>query len=299
MKTQNCYQKVLSFFCVKSLLFLFIISSAGNKAECQKPEVKSSVFKGGLYENSFSTSRVGVAQSVMTTPGGEFHVVIQHRFGDIQSGAYEFFGLDAAYTRFGFDYGISDWLSAGIGRSLYEKTYDLELKAVILKQNESNIPLSLSYYIAVLDNTLRNYFPAGHSSFGSRLSFDNQLIVARNQGFLSLQASPMWLHTDFEVRTGGAMDIFAIDLDTRIRLGEKIALIGEYIPILTNESFIKTNPLTMGLDLMIGGHQFQLIFSNSQGTNETAILANTVGSWSHGHIYFGFNLTRVFHPKTN
>jgi hypothetical protein len=299
METQYLYKKALRFIWVKSLLILILITSCGYEAEGQKMDDTISIFKGGSYEKSFSTSRVGVAQSVMTTPGGEFHVVIQHRFGDIKSGAYEFFGLDAALMRFGFDYGITDWLSAGIGRSVFEKTYDLELKAAILKQNESNIPLSISYYIAALENTFKYYFPADHDSFGSRLSFANQLIIARNQGIFTLQVSPIWLHSDFEVRTGGKLNIFAIDLDGRIRLGEKIGLIGEYIPILTNESFTKTNPLTIGLDINTGGHQFQLIFSNSQGTNETSILTNTAGSWSHGHVYFGFNLTRVFHPKMN
>jgi hypothetical protein len=178
------------------------------------------------------------------------------------------------------------------------KTYDFELKASILKQNE-DIPMSISYYIAAQDNTDKTYFPQGHNSFGSRLSFVNQLIVARNQGIFTLQVSPVWLHSDFEARTGTKLDIFAIDLDGRIRLGEKFGLIGEYIPILTREPFTISNPLTIGLEINTGGHQFQLIFGNSQGTNETAILTDPTGSWSKGHIYFGFNLTRIFHPKMN
>jgi hypothetical protein len=299
MEFQNYYKEVFRFCHLNSLLVLIIILSYGSDAECQESDTSGSIFKGGTYEKTFSTSRIGTGQSVMTTPEGEFHVVIQHRFGEISGGAYEFFGLDGALARIGFDYGISDWLSAGIGRSLFEKTYDLELKAVILKQNESNIPVSLSYYIAVMDNTLQNYFPEGHNSFGSRLSFANQFIVARNQGILSLQVSPLWLHSDFEIMTGKVLDLFAVDLDSRIRLTEKLGFIVEYIPILTNEPFIKTNPLTMGLDINTGGHQFQLIFSNSQGLNEKTVTTNTVGSWTKGHIYFGFNLTRVFHSKEN
>jgi hypothetical protein len=283
----------------KTAMVLFMIFCLISKAESQDSGTSKATFKGGSYSNTFSTSRIGTAQSVMTTPQGEFHVVIQHRFGNINGGAYEMFGLDGAVSRFGFDYGISDWLSAGIGRSLFEKTFDLELKAVLLKQNENNIPLSLSYYISVLDNTVKNYYPIGHNSFGDQLSINNQIIIARNQGIFSCQVSPVWFHSKYEVRTGKKLDIFAIDLDGRIRLGEKIGIIGEYIPILTNEDFTKTNPLTFGLDINTGGHQFQLIFSNSQGTNEKSIMTNTVGSWSKGHVYFGFNLTRVFHSKTN
>lgn len=281
----------------KSLLIILVSFTFLYNAECQKSDVSPSGAKGGTYEETFSTSRIGVAQSIMTTPKGEFHFVVQHRFSDISSGARDFFGLDFALTRIGFEYGISDWLSAGIGRSLSLKTYDLELKAVILKQNDNNIPLSLSYYVSVLDNTLPNYFPAGHDSFGSRLSLVNQIIAARNQGIFSFQVSPIWLHSGYEVRTLGALNIFAIDLDGRIRLNETFGLIGEYIPILTNVPFTNTNPLTFGLDIITEGHQFQLIFSNTQGTNENAVLTNTVGKWSKGHIYFGFNLTRVFNSQ--
>lgn len=280
-------------------MVIFIILMFLEMAEGQKSDQSKSVFKGGSYEATFSTSRIGVAQSVMTSPEGEFHLVIQHRFGEVRGGIYDFFGLDGALARFGFEYGISNWLSAGIGRSLFEKTYDLELKAVILKQDAGNIPLSLSYYVSFMENTLRNYFPDGNNSFGSRLSIANQLIIARNQGILSFQVSPVWLHSDFEVRTGGSLNIFALDLDGRIRLGEKIGLIAEYIPLLTSETFAQTNPLTIGMDINTGGHQFQLFFSNSQGTNEKTVLTNTVGSWSKGHVYFGFNLTRVFHANNN
>jgi Membrane bound beta barrel domain (DUF5777) len=299
METQTSDKKKKRTLSLNLLTFFLIIFLIPNKVECQQSADSGSTFKGGSYEKTFSTLRIGVVQSVMTAPQGEFHVVIQHRFGDISGGGYQFFGLDGALTRVGFDYGISNWLSAGIGRSIYEKEYDLELKAVILKQNEINIPLSLSYYLAVIDNTLNYYFPQGHSSFGSRLTFDNQLIVARNQGIFSLQVSPIWLHSDYEERTGGSLNIFAIAIDGRVRLSEKLGLIGEYIPILTKENFTNINPLTVGLDINTGGHQFQLVFGNSQGTNEQQIATNTVGSWTKGNIYFGFNLTRIFHSKMN
>jgi hypothetical protein len=282
---------------LKYLFTIFLIFGFYYQAKCQESVTKGSVFRGGSYENTFSTARIGTAQSVMTVPQGEFHVVIQHRFSEVSGGIYSLFGLDGALTRLGFDYGISNWLSAGFGRSLFEITYDLELKASILKQNKSNIPVSLSYYVSVLDNTQKNFYPVGYNSFGSHLSFVNQLIAARNQGIFSVQVSPMWVHSNFEVRTGSPLNIFAVDLDGRVKLFERIGLIAEYIPVLTNQPFIQTNPFTVGMDINTGGHQFQLIFSNSQGTNEKSILSNTAGNWSKGHIYFGFNLTRVFNSK--
>lgn len=295
METQKCFKEKLWPYCVKSILAILIPFIFLNKVECQKADSSELSVHGGLYEKTFSTSRVGLAQSVLTTPKGEFHIIVLHRFSDISGDVKQFFGLDNAITRLGFEYGIFDCLSAGIGRSLaYTQTYDFSLKAGILKQNESNIPLSISWYLSVLENTTQSIEWTGHDSFGSRLSVVNQLIMARNQGIFSFQVSPMWLHSNYEFRKNSSLDIFALDLDSRIRLGEKLGIIAEYIPILTKEDFTKTNPFTIGLDINTGGHQFQLILSNSQGTNEKTILTDTFGSWSKGHIYFGFNLTRVF-----
>jgi hypothetical protein len=298
MESKNLYEKRILHSSIKLLLVFLLIFTNVFKAECQKSDTSGSVFTGGSYEKTFSTSRIGVGQSVMTTPAGEFHIVIQHRFGELSGGFSDFFGFDGAVARFGFDYGITNWLSAGIGRSMFEKTYDLGLKAVILKQKDNNVPVSLSYYFAALENTIYNNYPAGHNSFGSGLSYVNQLFIARNQGIFSFQVSPLWLHSNFEARTVKTLDLFAIDLDGRIRLGEKFGLIAEYIPVLTREPFTGTNPFTVGLDINTGGHQFQLILSNSQGLNEKAITTNTTGSWTKGHIFFGFNLTRVFNGET-
>jgi hypothetical protein len=293
MKTQNCPKVILRYFFEKSIpvisfMFMFLC-----KAEGQKSEMPASTFRGGSYEQTFSTVRIGLAQSVMVTPKGEFHLVVLHRFYEISSDINEFFGMDYAYTRLGFDYGIFNWLSASIGRNMTVKTYDFALKALMLKQSSSNIPLSLSWYLNFLENTSQTSEWEGHDSFGSRLSMVNQLNIARNQGIFSFQLSPVWLHSGYEPRKGSSMDIFAVDLGSRVRLTEMLGIIAEYIPIITNEEFTKTNPFTIGLDINTGKHQFQLIFSNSQGTDEKTVLTNTTA----GHVYFGFNLTRIFNSK--
>lgn len=293
-----CYtNSKLPCFNLKPAIILLLILSFPAKTLCQKQDSSMSVFKGGSYEKTFSTSRIGLAQSVMTTPKGEYHLVIQHRFAEIESGANNFFGMDGAIPRVGFDYGFTDWLSGGIGRSLFEKTFDLEFKALILRQNNSNMPVSISFYTSMMANSTKDYLPPEHDSFGSRLSFANQLFIARNQGIFSLQVAPLWLHSIYEIRDDSPKNIYALDVAGRIRIWEKIGFIAEYIPVFTHTPYIETSPLTLGIDINTGGHQFQLIFSNSQGLNEKSYLTNTTGSWKGGHIYFGFNLTRVFNPK--
>jgi hypothetical protein len=299
MQTLNNLKEILRY-CYRITFFSFAFVSAFlSRAECQKPNMPESAFKGGSYEQTFSTGRLGLAQSVINVPKGEFHLVIQHRFFELSSNVNEFFGLDYAATRLGFDYGIFNWLSATIGRSSSVANYEFALKAVMLKQNENDMPLSLSWYGSALENTYQYTDSLGHDSFGGRLSYANQLNIARNQGIFSIQVSPLWLHENFNRETAGPVDIFAIDLGSRVRLTEMLGIIAEYIPIISQEEFTNTNPFTIGLDINTGHHQFQLIFSNSQGTDEKSFLTSTNGSWTKGHIYFGFNLTRVFNSKSD
>src|SRR5215207_3484603 len=66
---------------------------------------------------SFKTNRVINLHSLESTSSGVLDAKISHRFGFINGGAYELFGLDQATIRIGLDYGISDRLTVGAGRS--------------------------------------------------------------------------------------------------------------------------------------------------------------------------------------
>jgi hypothetical protein len=270
-----------------------------SKAEGQTSSMPESPLKGGSYEQTFSTGRLGLAQTVINVPKAEFHLVVQHRFYEITSNVNDFFGMDYAYTRLGFDYGIFNWLSATIGRNMTVKSYEFALKAVMLKQNENDMPVSLSWYGSALEDTQQYTDNGGEIfySFGNRLSFVNQLNISRNQGILSFQVAPLWLHVNHDKSTLGSLDVFALDLGSRVRLTEMLGIIAEYIPVISQTDFPQSNAFTIGLDINTGKHQFQLIFSNSQGTDEKTILTGSEGTWGKGNIYFGFNLTRVFHSN--
>jgi hypothetical protein len=298
METLNFFVKILRCCCRRYFLTIPFILFFSGRVEGQKTSMPESALKGGSYEQTFSTGRLGLAQTVMNVPKAEFHLVVNHRFFEISSDVNEFFGMDYAYTRLGFDYGIFNWLSATIGRNMTVKSYEFALKAVMLKQNENDMPVSLSWYGSALENTNQYSDTLGHDSFGARISFVNQLNITRNQGILSFQAAPLWLHINYDRPSKGPVDVVALDLAGRVRLTEMLGIFAECIPIMTNNEFTtNTNPFTVGLDINTGKHQFQLIFSNSQGTDERTVLTATEGSWTKGHIYFGFNLTRVFNSK--
>ena len=59
---------------------------------------------------SFKTTRICNGQSIENPPNGNLIFIISHHFGRINEGFQEWFGFDQATIRFGFEYGINDWL---------------------------------------------------------------------------------------------------------------------------------------------------------------------------------------------
>src|SRR4030065_1683083 len=129
---------------------------------------------------TFKSTRIVTGHSVEKMPAKQLDFRISHRFGEINSGIYEYFGLDQANIHFGLEYGITNWLMAGIGRGTYEKTYDGFLKFTLLRQSKGKrtMPVSLSYLATTAVNTLRWDGP-GDLNFWDRESYAHPLPSAR------------------------------------------------------------------------------------------------------------------------
>ena len=81
-----------------------------------------------------------------TSPRNELIFSISHRFGNINEGIYNFYGLDQSTIRFGFEYGLNDRIDLGIGRSNYDKLYDGFIKFKIARQStgKKSFPLTIT-----------------------------------------------------------------------------------------------------------------------------------------------------------
>lgn len=75
-------------------------------------------------KNAFKSPRVIQSQSIEFLRPGTMDFRILHRFGQLDQGYKNFFGLDQASMRMGFDFGIKRNLMAGVGRSTYKKELD-------------------------------------------------------------------------------------------------------------------------------------------------------------------------------
>ena len=247
---------------------------------------------------TFKATRIINGQSIELPPKGALNFVISHHFGAINSGAYEFFGLDQANIRFGFDYGITDWLSVGIGRSSVRKTYDGSLKVKILRQSSGakRLPVTLTLFANTAITSLKWQEPERTNYFSSRMEYAYQLLLARKFGSrLSLQLMPTLIHRTLVGTIEDQNDVWAIGAGGRMKVSNRVAVTAEYyylLPGKTADDF--HNVFSVGVDLETGGHVFQLYLTNTQGLIEEQFIPMTDGDWLDGDIFLSFNINRTF-----
>ncbi len=251
-------------------------------------------------EALFKTTRVANGHSVKQLRKGDLDIRISHRFGRVNSGAYEFFGLDQSNIHLAAEYGLFNRLTVGIGRGTFEKTVDAFAKFNIANQQTGKgaFPVTITWLSSIEafgykwpDTTRTNYFT-------SRLSFTNQLLIARQFSRLTLQLMPTLLHRNLVRTEVDQNDLFALGVAGRYKLANRLAVTAEYYyvarpyPQRTDTKYY--NPLSVGFDIETGGHVFQIVLTNSQGMREGGFLGKTTGSWLKGDIHLGFNISRVF-----
>ena len=217
---------------------------------------------------AFKTTRLALGFSVENPAKQDMIFIISHHFGKISGGAYEFFGLDQATMRLGFEYGITDRLTAGIGRSTFNKTYDGYLKYKLLRQSKGakKMPITLNIVAGAYVNSLKWSEPERENYFSSRMSYMGQLLIARKfNKRLSLQLMPTLVHKNLVATSADHNDIISIGGGGRYKFTNRSSINIEYYYVIPDQivSYEYTNSLTIGFDIETGGHVFQLFFSNS------------------------------------
>ncbi len=249
-------------------------------------------------QSTFKGTRIINGHSVETRPNGVLDFMISHRFGRINSGAYEFFGLDQANTRLGLEYGITDRLNIGIGRSSFQKVFDGYVKYKLLWQQmgAKKMPVSVVWFSSASINTLRR---PEDINLDNRMSYTHQLLIGRKfSNDLSLQLTPTLVHRNLVLTNEDKNDIFALGFGGRYKITNRVALNAEYFyRFNANEDNTTYNALAIGVDIETGGHVFQLHFTNAQSMVESGFIPETTGNFFEGDIHFGFNISRVFQLK--
>ena len=278
------------------LLFIFCSSLLYSQDEDLLKSVPADTPAKQFVTSAFKSSRVINGHSMEFIGKGVLDVRILHRFGPVNDGIKELFGLDEASMRMGFDYGIGRNFTIGIGRSTLRKELDgfFKIRPLAQSKGAGGSPISIVLIAGMTIHTESE--PAGEDlTFGSRVGYYYQTIFGRKLSErLSLQLTPTVVHRN-EVLVDDDNDTYALGMGGRLKFSRSVAFVVDYFYVfngLPKEQ--NRNPLSIGFDIETGGHVFQLHFSNSAGMNEKAFITETFNDWGDGDIQFGFNLSRVF-----
>ena len=256
---------------------------------------------------TFKATRIMNGHSIERMPQGQLDLRIHHRFGKVNTGLYNYYGLDQATNHISVEYGITNWVMVGIGREFgtQEKNVDGFAKFSLWRQcsGAKNMPVSISWFSSVTQRTAE-YATNNHLyPFSTRFTYVNQLLVARKfNNWVSFQLTPTHIHYNlidikYEPNSNkiDPNDLFALGAGGRVKLTQRLSINAEYYYVYKTSAMSDfRDPLSIGIDIETGGHVFQLIFSNTDAMIEKNFIGRTTGQWSKRDIHFGFNISRVF-----
>lgn len=262
-----------------------------------------------LVMSTFKSPKLVLLQTNETQPKQTLTFWIFHRFGDIGGefgGSHTLFGLDnASDIHIGFDYGITDAFTMGVGRSRFNEAYNLQGKLRLVRQQHEGTPISLTAFAQSSWITRRENFDDEFRNEADRISHFFQLILARKfSPSLSLMLNPGYLVRPQAIDPLDQESFFVLGMGGRLKITKRLSIIADYTIVngldrpddLGTEYF---NPLGIGLEIETGGHVFSLNFQNAPYITENNFIPYTQKSWGDGGVRFGFSISRNFYlgPK--
>ena len=278
---------VLSFV----LLFGIEIASAQMQRTRAVPD--------GPVDELFLIGSVAGMSTVTNLEANNLNSTIMHNFGLVSGGLEDFYGLDlGAAVRLGLDYGVTDKLSIGVGRTSVEDNVDLRFKYTVLRQLKSDkIPVEVAIKgdmgVTTQENTIFEDF-----TFTERLNYFASVMVARQfNDKITLQIAPMISHFNTVVKdnTGQPEHThMGLGFAGRIKLNIRNSLTFEYLPVIGERTQGTKNHFALGYEVETGGHVFQMFFMAGRWFTEQHLLARNTDDFLAGDFRLGFNINRIF-----
>ncbi len=251
---------------------------------------------------TFKTTRITSLQSIETVGRRGLDFRIMHRFGTMNQGAYDAWGLDGgANIKLSLEYSHDGRLMFGLGRSSTQKMIDGFVKYKLLRQTTDNkMPLTVTLFSSAYYTRLKN--TPGDNRYNDelhRLSYCHQIIIGRKfSPYFSLQLAPTLVHYNLVESKTDNNNMFAVCGAFRLKITNRQAITFEYCYRANNYTADQNkkfyNSMGIGWEIETGGHVFQMHVTNSMGINENQFIPYTNTSWKDGGIRLGFNISRVF-----
>jgi hypothetical protein len=258
---------------------------------------------------TFYSTRIINGHSVETLKKGTLEFRIEHKFGDLagtNGGINTLYGLDnVADIRIAFEYGITDKLMVGLGRSRgtslpYHSLLDGFVKYRLLHQEKGKMPVS----VALVGSMFYSYMPA--SSLVSdvahfpkqahRFAYSSQINIARKFGKRwSLALMPTYVHRNY-VAADDVNGLFSLGTAVNFAINSKVSLAIEYYNNFQKEDTREKyhNSLSIAVDWVTFGHNFKVFLTNSGGFGEVQFIPYTNTDWAKGQFRLGFCIARKY-----
>ena len=280
-----------------SAVLMAMVSIAQDAAETKTTP------KNKPVKNTFESVWLMDNQTVMVPLKGTLEFDIQHRFGTVNNGKKDAFGLFApSNIRLGINYAPVKNLFVGVGLTKERMQTDLNVKYSLLKQTASKMPVSVTYFgNMVIDGRDKSNFRYGEHRF----SYFNQLIVARKiTSKFSAQVAPSlsW-YNNVEAYVTSKGDIerkmnnyhFAVSVLGRYKVTKTMAVIAGYDQPLTQHLTNNPDPnICFGLEITTSSHAFQVFAGNYYGIVPQSNNVFNHNSYRDGQFLIGFNITRLW-----
>jgi len=264
---------------------------------------------GAVY-GTFGDRRIINTQSIETLPARKLDFRIAHRFGDLAGDAGgwpTFYGLEnAADVLIGFEYGVTDNLTIGLGRTKgagpLKQLINIFVKQKVLAQGYNNMPVSLAVVGMTSASTMQKSETEGVLHFFDsplhRWNYHLGVHAARKFGErYSAQVSTTWTYRNI-VPANDENTIISLGLAGRAQLTKAIGII---LDTSYPMSSLRTRDngfypvLGLGVEFTTGGgHSFQMNFTNVEGLSETDYIPYSQSNIGEGEFRLGFTISRLF-----
>jgi hypothetical protein len=230
---------------------------------------------------------------------------IQHKFGQIDNGFSDLFGLYApgANIRMALNYVPFKNFQVGYGLSRVRMYSDFSVKYTILEQTRQNtIPVAVGVFANfAIDGRNKDDF-GNNYAFTNRFSYFTQLIIGRRfNDFVSVQANASFTHYNI-TEPGIDHDKISVGFNGRVNISPQSSIMLQYdIPLKVKgitEHREWLNPakpnLGVGWEIRTSTHAFHIYMGSADGMIPQHNALYNQNDWTNGDLMFGFSITRVW-----
>ena len=292
-------------FLKRSCFVLMLLLSINTGSVLAQDSTEAPVVKKvKLVKNTFGSTWIMDNQTVMVPIKGTLEMDIQHRFGTVDNGKKDLWGIFApSNIRLALSYAPINKLFVGAGITRERMQVDFNAKYALLQQTVNNkVPVSVTYFgNIVIDAREKSKFRESVHRF----SYFNQLIIARKitKNF-SAQVAPSfswfnnveaYVDSKGQIQKKMKNSHLAISMLGKYSITEKSAIIVGYDQPLTQHTTNNPDPnISFGFETTTSSHAFQVFAGNYYGIVPQSNNMFNQNNYKDGQFVIGFNITRLW-----